>query len=370
MLLNKFKLDRLIKLYLIAAALLIFSIPAWSYAQANSEVGDVNGDGHVTASDAAILLRSIQGFAIINSSLADVTLNGMTDEVDARVILSHASGKIPSLTRFMEIMQDGLCDETLFDRFSYTGAVEMAGEYYRDELISVEISEKQFRKQVGNRNRLVTCYVAEICLQDLSVFRTAFSSDKYRAKYEPIQDIAMRNNAIVAISGDFYSSSLHKGPVNRNGIWYSLEIGEAFDLGVLLYDGTLVTIQAGSYDEQILLDLNPYQLWCFGPSLITENGGVPEAYNIQRGIMGENPRSAIGSDGPGHYFFVIADGRRPDYSSGLNMIGLSEFFIELGCTVAYNLDGGNTAAMATSEGLLSIPSGTRKVSDILYIEKP
>ena len=370
MLLIKYKLDRLIKFQITAAVMLMLLMPAWSYAHADSEVGDVNGDGYVTASDAATLLRSMQGHGVVNSSLSDVTLNGKTDEVDARVILSHASGKIPSLTRFMEIMKDGLCNENLFDRFSYTGAVEKAGEYYRDELVSVEISKKQFQKQVGNRNRLVTCYVAEICLQDLSAFKTAFSNDEYRAKYEPVQDIAKRKNAIVAISGDFYSSSLHKGPVNRNGIWYSLETGEAFDLGALLYDGTLVTIPAGSYDEQVLSDLNPYQLWCFGPSLITENGGVPETYHIQHGITGENPRSAIGSDGPGHYFFVVADGRRPDYSSGLTMIGLSEFFIDLGCTVAYNLDGGNTAAMATSEGLLSIPSGTRKTSDILYIEKP
>jgi len=338
-------------------------------ALADALIGDTNGDGQVSAADAAVLLRDLENSGTMDDSVADVSKNGVLDQTDCRIILSFACGSIPTLEGFGEKLQSGLCDETLFDRFSYTGAVQSPGEYYRDDKVSVEISCLQFEKDVNGKHRNITCYVAEICLQDITYFKTALSSDTYHGKRELVLDMAKEHNALVAISGDFYDSSLHSGPVNRNGVWYRTEIGEAEDLCVLQYDGTLQTLLAGTYDEDDLINMNPYQLWCFGPSLITSDGLIPETYNST--ITKEQPRSALGSDGPGHYFFVLADGRRPEYSSGLNLQGLSELFLELGCTVAYNLDGGKTAVMATKDMLISIPIGNqRSVSDILYIETP
>jgi exopolysaccharide biosynthesis protein len=143
------------------------------------------------------------------------------------------------------------------------------------------------------------------------------------------------------------------------------------DLCVLGYDGVLTTYLADTYELADIIAQNPYQVWCFGPALITDDGGIPESYNSTASLKREHPRSAVGSDGPGHYIFLVADGRRPTYSSGFNFEGLSEFFLDLGCTVAYNLDGGRTAVMATRDGLVSVPiEPQRPVSDILYIAAP
>lgn len=50
---------------------------------------------------------------------------------------------------------------------------------------------------------------------------------------------------------------------------------------------------------------------------------------------------------------------------------LSQFFYDLGCTAAYNLDGGQTAVMASKRGLVNQPyNGGRTTSDILYIGEP
>lgn len=339
-------------------------------ALAAEEPGDLNADGRVSAADAAVLLRALDAPGTVNMPVMDLSANAQVDAVDARILLSFACGGIPSLAGFGEALQKGLCDEKYFDRFCYTGARASSGADYRDARVSVEIRCHTFNKTVNGKERKVTCYIAEIFLQDISYFRTAFSSDAFRGKYESVLDMAQRHNAIVAISGDFYNSSLHEGPVNRNGTWYRSKTGSSMDVCALLYDGTLVTMPAGSYTSDMLLELNPYQLWCFGPSLITEDGTVPAFKDSS--ITLEHPRSAIGSDGPGHYFFVLADGRRPDYSSGLNLIGLSELFIELGCTVAYNLDGGQTAVMASKDTLISLPISNegRPVSDILYIAVP
>jgi len=337
---------------------------------ATEKIGDLNADGRVNAADAAVLLRSMDFQDECDMALMDISANGRVDEVDARILLSFACGGIPSLAGFGESLQNGLCDEKYFDRFCYTGVSAVSGAYYRDDIVSVDISCMAFDKTVGSRERKVTCYIAEIFLKDISYFKTALSSDAFHGKYESVLDIAARHNAIVAISGDFYNSSLHKGPVNRNGTWYRSEVGGPLDVCALLYDGTLITMPAGTYTSDMLLALEPYQLWCFGPSLIEADGTVPTSYNSD--VTEEHPRAAIGSDGPGHYFFVLVDGRRPQYSSGLNMTGLSELFIELGCTVAYNLDGGQTAVMATKDALISVPISKegRPVSDILYIAMP
>ena len=57
-----------------------------------------------------------------------------------------------------------------------------------------------------------------------------------------------------------------------------------------------------------------------------------------------------------------------EYSYGISMENLSTLFYELGCTVAYNLDGGATAVMANADGMLNRQSDrNRECSDIIYI---
>ena len=62
------------------------------------------------------------------------------------------------------------------------------------------------------------------------------------------------------------------------------------------------------------------------------------------------------------------DGRDEDYSLGMTMTDLSDFMHSLGCTVAYNLDGGQTACMVFMDRTVNRPAGGgRKSSDILFI---
>ena len=84
-----------------------------------------------------------------------------------------------------------------------------------------------------------------------------------------------------------------------------------------------------------------------------------------------NPRCAIGYFEPGHYCFVVVDGRRPGYSNGVTMKMLSRLMYDLGCTVAYNLDGGASAQMYWNGDIYNYPSGNgRTISDIVYIAFP
>ena len=84
-----------------------------------------------------------------------------------------------------------------------------------------------------------------------------------------------------------------------------------------------------------------------------------------------NPRCAIGYYEPGHYCLVVVDGRQRGYSLGLEMTELSKLMKQLGCTEAYNLDGGMTAMMAYGTELYSQPcGGGRQNCDIVYVAEP
>ena len=62
----------------------------------------------------------------------------------------------------------------------------------------------------------------------------------------------------------------------------------------------------------------------------------------------------------------MVDGRGE--SDGITLPRLSRLFYDLGCTAAYNLDGGNSSVMVWQSEILNDPSGGgRESSDALLI---
>ena len=111
-----------------------------------------------------------------------------------------------------------------------------------------------------------------------------------------------------------------------------------------------------------------YQIWNFGPAMLDDNGQPrPEFDEIYEGIYGNQPRSALGYFEPGHYCFIVADGRTDD-SRGLTMDQLGMVAQKLGCKQCYNLDGGRTSQLALCTQIVNNPvTGGRDCSDYLTI---
>lgn len=232
---------------------------------------------------------------------------------------------------------------------------------YKSDSVLIDITSHT----QGSGNSRVAYYLADIHVRSIDCFQTALAKDKFgHGLNEPLTDIAKRHNALLAISGDYYG--LHgSGPVLRNGVLYRDRRGSA-DVCVLYKDGTMRAYNGSKFNGKAELENGAWQVWSFGPSLLTEDGKATTKFNSP--LTGTNPRCAMGYYEPGHYVFVLVDGRQSEYSNGMTLPQLSKLFESLGCKMAYNLDGGRTAMMTFGDNLVNRPYlDGRVVSDIVYI---
>ncbi|MBR5540056.1 MAG: phosphodiester glycosidase family protein [Clostridia bacterium] len=218
----------------------------------------------------------------------------------------------------------------------------------------------------GTGNDIVTYYVANVRLTSIDCFRTAFAKDTFgQGIKEGVLPIANRHGAILATSGDYYGMNASR-TVIRNGTLYRKSNRDG-DVCVLYRDGTMkIFYDNETFDAETEMENGAWQAWSFGPSLFNRDGTPLTSYSGY--LAKSHPRCAIGYYAPGHYAFVLVDGRAADYSQGLTMVELARLMKDLGCTVAYNLDGGQTAQMAFNGAIVNQPyKDGRDVSDILYI---
>ena len=196
------------------------------------------------------------------------------------------------------------------------------------------------------------------------------ANDKYgKGLRESVKDMGRRSGAILAITGDTYGNQ-DAGIVIRNGIVHRKE-KSTFDVCVLYYDGTMRTFAPEAFSLEQAIAQGAYQAWTFGPMLLDEQGmPIPDAkLNTSKNIRRANPRAGIGYYEPGHYCFVVVDGRTDD-ASGLTLEQFAQLFADLGCKAAYNMDGGRSAELYYDGKILNDPyKGGRSVSDCLIIRE-
>mgnify|MGYP003295520463 CR=1 FL=1 len=172
-------------------------------------------------------------------------------------------------------------------------------------------------------------------------------------------------NAILSICGDFLTYQ-KSGLLIRNGEVYVSD--RNYSICALYPDGTMETYEKDTYVIEDILAREPVHVWSFGPSLLDENGKAFEQFQLSNAIAGRHPRGAVGYYEPGHYCFVLVDGRQEGYSYGMSIQNLAKVFEELGCKVAYNLDGGRSAVMTFGQKFYNRPYlNGRNLGDVLYI---
>lgn len=258
-----------------------------------------------------------------------------------------------------------------------TAAVDKASSFssddwnYQSETTSIAV------KQVttGSGSNTVTYYAADVVVSDAASLRSAFAKNKFGTNIiEYTSKIASDNNAIFAINGDYYGFR-SDGIVIRNGIIYRDQPART---GLAFYtDGTMKIYDETQTSAQKLLDAGVWNTLSFGPALVTNSAAITNFSNVaidknvgNRSIQSNNPRTGIGIIDANHFVFVVVDGRSSGYSRGVSLTEFAQIFENLGCTDAYNIDGGGSSTMYFMGRVVNNPLGKnqeRGTSDILYI---
>ena len=177
--------------------------------------------------------------------------------------------------------------------------------------------------------------------------------------------------ALLAINGDYCGLNFG-GIILRNGVSIS-SAANGSDICILFADGSLQCMNSREYHAEDYEEGSIRHIWCFGPAMMDGSGNVlPESeMNLPSYIAGYNPRTGIGYYEPGHYCFVVADGRNPGYSKGIYMSEFAGIFASLGCVQAFNLDGGGSTSMMFGPDFVNRPStsGQRDMPDIILIKE-
>lgn len=250
-------------------------------------------------------------------------------------------------------------DIPISDKFAdkYTDTVIVTENSYSSPDISVTVTEETLGQ--------TTYYLADIYVRDITCFRSALANETYGSGFrDSIEDMALLNNALLAVNGDYYGNT-NEGVVIRNGVIYRANSTNC-DVCVLYYDGTMRVMPGSSFSVEEAVEQGAWQAWTFGPALLNTDGSVLTSFASTNRIISANPRTAIGYYEPGHYCLVVVDGRGE--SAGITLPDLSRLFYDLGCKAAYNLDGGNSSVMVWNNEVINNPSGGgRESSDALLI---
>ena len=211
-----------------------------------------------------------------------------------------------------------------------------------------------------------TYYVADIYVASIENFKTYFANGQYTYYGEQDSSVMARNSgAILSMNGDWCNNQKF-GILVRNGIVYH-DDPMTFDLCALYYDGTVETYSPSEYDPADIIAAGAYQTWKFGPMLLDSEGRAMTSFNTTPEIeRAGNPRSGFGYYEPGHYCFVVVDGRQ-SHARGLSLSEFAQLFEDLGCVRAYNMDGGASSVLTFEGKTFNKPSAYRKLGEILLI---
>ncbi|WP_461205851.1 phosphodiester glycosidase family protein [Clostridium sp. DL1XJH146] len=248
--------------------------------------------------------------------------------------------------------------------------------YYDDSTYKSDNIEINIEKiETGSGSDKITYFVADIILEDSTYLNSAFAKNAFGSNIvETTSEIAENNDAIFAINGDYYGFR-SDGVLIRNGVLYRdipTRTGAAF-----YTDGSLLTYDEEEVSSEELLDMGVTNTYSFGPILISDGEVTKDFTDTKidsnfgnRTIDGSNPRTGIGMIEPNHFVFIVVDGRDTGYSKGMTLSEFANVFDELGCTEAYNLDGGGSSTMYFMGNVVNDPLGKgeeRSVSDIIFI---
>ena len=318
-----------------------------------------------------ILLRSLAVFALLVSGIIYLLADRyLIEHVAISEVSAAAAVTSTPLPQLVSLNDDPSLSPTQASPEA-TATVFSDDWHYQSETTSIAITQVTS----GSGKKALTYFVAEVVLSNAIQLSSAFAKDSFGQNIiETTSKIASDNQAIFAINGDYYGFR-SEGIVIRNGVVYRdipARTGLAFyrDGSMRIYDETQTSAEE-------LLAAGVWNTLSFGPALIENSVIASDLSSVEvdtnfgnHPIQGSNPRTGVGLIDANHFVFIVVDGRSPGYSNGVTLTEFAQIFKDLGCTQAYNLDGGGSSTMYFMGRLVNNPLGKNKergTSDILFI---
>ncbi len=207
-------------------------------------------------------------------------------------------------------------------------------------------------------------YVADVYVKSVEQLTTAVPLNQ--ATFQSPLHIAQDNHAVLAVNADNAVGSVFSV---RNGVLHKKAVKVPGDICVIYRDGSMEILSAKGYDTEEVLADDPWQVLCFGPALLDAEGHALKKFKLDRSRQVANPRTVLGYYEPGHYCLVVIDGRDLGHSLGATIQETAEIMEELGCSSAYNLDGGASSVMVWKGNLLNKPRKTRYLADMIVLRE-
>lgn len=238
--------------------------------------------------------------------------------------------------------------------------------HYQDPSIEVTIEKTHWVKS--------DVYLARIKIADPSQLRTSSAYGFDRKQVAAVKDMANRMNAVVALNGDYcyYQMSTSTCYLVRQGKLYSDMMAKGRDMLLIDDKGDLTILQGASKEKLAEYShLNLINTFSFGPGLVVDGQPLDPEYDYKfNGSLDRHQRAAICQVEKGklEYIFAVSEGNHESEGGGLTLHEWSAFLMTLGVQNAYNLDGGNSAALIFGGEKINAVNNHRhrKISDIIY----
>ena len=248
---------------------------------------------------------------------------------------------------------------------------------YLSGTLRVEI--RRYRTVI--KMRPVYWFESEIWSKDGTVPRVFLADSEHPKKgHTRPENIAKHRGVVYAQNGDLFTWRIDQkrktGIIIRDGVVVSNQPYKkavtaipALDELSLYADGRMEVHSPGELSGEAYLERGALDVLSFGPILL--RNGETDA-RLDGNFTAMEPRSAIGMVEPGHYIGLMVEGRNKR-SNGASLAFVAQRLKTRGCTLAFNLDGGQTAAMifmgelVMETGKYNGYSNTRAQPDIIGI---
>ena len=251
---------------------------------------------------------------------------------------------------------------------------------YASNTLRVEIYRREQKKPAR------VWYEAEVFCAEGSTGPRMIANDpehwKNAANMEYPYKIARKNGTVLAVSSDFAQLRIQQkksrpGIIIRDGTVWSEKTKKQgvkdfpnLDCLAIWPDGDMKVYFSDEMTAEEYLEAGAVDVLAFGPILIRD--GELNETGLSRYGTSHAQRTAVGMVEKGHYWFMMPEGRIKR-SKGDGIRFLAEKLKDKGCTLGFNLDGGETACIVfMGHQLCKMQDGkkhlsSRRTSDILGV---